>query len=68
MYDSVANLIVFIFAFIVIIIAILRVIYSSPEKIERQAKEANKRRSDAIKRGIRNSQIYGSKKSRKNKL
>ena len=67
MDNSLANLIVFIFAFIVIIIAILRVIYSSPEKIERQVREANKRRSDAIKRGIRNSQMYGTKRSRKNK-
>ena len=65
MEDSTADLIVFIFVVIVIIVAILRVVYASPEKLDKMAKGANKRRSDAIKRGIRNSQMYGTKKSRK---
>ena len=65
MDDSTANLIVFIFVVIVIIVAILRVVYASPEELDKMVKDANKRRSDAIKRGIRNSQIYGTKKSRK---
>ena len=57
MDDSTANLIVFICFIVVLIGAILKVFLASTEELDRMVKEADKRRSDAIKRGIRNSRL-----------
>ena len=42
--------------------------YSSDEEVRKMAKEADERRSNAIKRGIQYSKIHGTKKSRKMKF
>lgn len=67
MDDSTANLIVFIGFIVILIGIILKVLLASPQELDRMAKEADKRRSDAIKRGIRNSQINRLNQIRKNK-
>lgn len=65
MDDSTANLLVFLCFIIVMVFTVLKIIYSSDEEVRKMAKEADERRSNAIKRGIQYSKIHGTKKSRK---
>ncbi len=68
MDDSTANLLVFLCFIISMIFAVIKIIYSSDEETRKMVKEANERRSNAIKRGIQYSKIHGTKKSRKMKF
>ena len=68
MDHSTANLLVFLCFIISMIFAVIKIIYSSDEEIRKKVKDADERRSNAIKRGIQYSKIYGTKKSRKMKF
>lgn len=68
MDDSSANLLVFLCFIISLVFTVIKIIYSSDEEKRKMVNEANERRSNAIKRGIQNSKIHGTKKSRKIKL
>jgi len=53
-------------AFILVIIYIfLKIAFSSDEKLDEDVRRYDEERSEAIKRGIRKSKIYGTKKSRR---
>ncbi len=67
MDDSTANLVVFIGFVVIMIFSVMKIIFSSDEENQEKVREANARRSNAIKRGIQYSKIYGTKKSRKNR-
>ena len=65
MDNSTANLLVFLVFIIVMIFTFIKIMFSSDEEIRKKVKEADERRSNAIKRGIQYSKIHGTKKSRK---
>lgn len=65
MSNTTINLIFTVIFFVGIILIILKFLNSSPEDRNKLIEDADKRKSDAIKRGIRNSKLYGSKKDRK---
>lgn len=66
MDNSTINLIFFLVFAVGIIIIIWKLLSSSPEEIDKMVNEANKRRSDAIKRGIAKSRLK--KKNNKDTL
>ncbi len=68
MDDSTANLIVFIGFVVILIGTIVKIFLSTPEELKKKVDEANQRRSEEIKRGIRYSKLHGTKKERKNKF
>ena len=61
--DNSSNNLIFTFIFFVgIIIIIIALLNSSEEKQKKWINEADKRKSDSIKAGIRKSKIFGTKK------
>ena len=65
MDDSTANIIVFLAFIVIMIYEFIKISRKSDDELSESVRKDKEETSEAIKRGIRNSKIHGTKKSRR---